>query len=515
MADLSKVETPIRERISKAQEEALQVGAAGGSKPAAAYGRLGQVYQAFGFTEAAMTYYQWASRLDPNEFRWHYYLALLAGNNGENSLAEQQFKLALSTRPLDELTMVRLAETYRKTNQPDQAESLYRSILDRNPSSVIALQGVGKIELARQQFSLAADHFQQALTADPQAAYLHYPLAMAYRGMGQRDRAEAELNQHGPAAPSLKDPYLAEIEDLKTAKSDRWTKGSREMSAGDFGAAISTYRSLVEMDPQDALAKMYLGTALARAGMTEDALHELSEAVELAPGNGDAQYCLGVVLVRLSRDSDAIKHLQLAIKADPNLKEAHFQIANALMRSRRFADAAPEYKYAQDEDPKNGFAAVMQSMAFVRLGDYEKARSVLESAHLRTPSDADLSNALARILAAAPDNRFRDGARALQIMHELIAKEGAADLDQAATIAMALAESGQFEKAAQIQRSVIEAIRSEPGASRISILREDLDGYEHHRACRTPWRDDDPIFVPTPANSAQPAPATSAGPGIG
>jgi tetratricopeptide (TPR) repeat protein len=269
------------------------------------------------------------------------------------------------------------------------------------------------------------------------------------------------------------------------------------------------------MDPTDALAKMYLGTALARAGMTEDALRELSEAVELAPTNGDAQYCLGVVLVRLSRDSEAIPHLQLALKADPNLKEAHFEFANALMRSRHFADAVREYEFARNEDPKNGFAAVMESMAFVRLGDYERGRSVLESAHERIPSNGDISNALARILAAAPDDRVRNGGRALEIMHELIANDGAADLDQAATIAMALAENGQFDKAAQIQRSVIEEMLSEPGASRTLILREDLDGYEHHRACRTPWRDDDPIFVPTPANSAQLAPGAPALPGVG
>lgn len=512
--DLSGVEEPIRERISQAQEEARRIGATGDAKAAAAYGRLGQIYHAFGFTEAAMTCYRTAGRLDPSEFRWHYYLALLAGDSGQSSLVEEQYKLALKIRPLDEVTTLRLAENYRRTNQLDQAERLYRSILGRNSSSVIAMEGLGKIALARQQFPLAADYFKQALARDPQAAYLHYPLAMAYRGMGQTDEAEAELKQHGPAAPSLKDPYLAEIEDLKTGKTDRWTKGSQEMSAGNFEAAISTYCSLVEMDPEDTLAKIYLGTALARAGMTEDALRELSQAVALSPANGDAQYCLGVVLVRMGRDSEAINHLQLALKADPNLKEAHFQIANALMRSRRFAEAAQEYQYAREEEPKNGFAAVMESMAFVRLGDYEKARSVLEDEYLRTPSDADIRNALARILAAAPDDRVRNGERALQIMHELIANEGAADLGQAATIAMALAESGQFEKAAQLQRIVIEETLSEAGGARSSILREDLDAYEHHRACRTPWRDDDPIFVPVPADAAQSAPETARVPGI-
>jgi len=361
----------------------------------------------------------------------------------------------------------------------------------------------------------AAGYFQKALAADPGAAYLHYPLAMAYRGMGQPDKAQAELNLHGPAAPSMADPYLAEIRDLKSGKADLWTRGSQQMSAGDFGAAIATYRSLVELDSKDALAHTYFGTALARAGNTGDALRELSEAAELTPANANVQYCLGVVLVRVGRDAEAIEHLRRALDGDPHLKEAHFQLANALMRNRQFADAAAEYGYARNENRTNGFAAVMQALAFVKLGDYANARSTLESAHTLMPADADITNALSRILAAAPDETLRDGKRAVEIMQETIAKTGAADLEQAATIAMALAEIGQFDKARQIQRKVVEEMVGEAAPGQMSLLRADLDAYEHHRACRVPWREDDPIFVPTPGTAPELSASLPAGPGAG
>jgi tetratricopeptide (TPR) repeat protein len=513
--DLTGVEAPIRARILDAQKRVAQIDATQGSRGAAAYGSLGELYHAYGFTDAAAACYREAGILDPDEFRWHYYAALLARERGDLAEAEAGLKIALRLHPIDELPQLRLAEIVAQANRLDEAEHLYRSVLDRNASDVPALHGLGKVALARRQYAQAADYLQRALALDPGAAYLHYPLAMAYRGMGQADKAQAELNQHGPAAPALMDPYLAEIRDLKTGKSDLWIRGSEQMSAGDFAGGINTYRSLVELDPKDALAKTYLGAALARAGMTAEALRELNAAVEIAPANAEVHYCLGIVLVRVGRDADAIQHLRRALEADPHLKEAHFQLANALMRNREFTAAAEQYGYARDEDAKNGFAAVMQAMAFVRQGDYASALSVLEAAHSSMPADPDIGNALSRILAAAPEAKLRDGARAVRIMQELVAREGAADLDQAATIAMALAETGQFEKAAQIQRTIIDNLSGDAEAPQTSPLRDDLDAYEHRRPCRTPWRENDPIFVPTPGRSAEASVHPLAGPGAG
>ena len=65
---------------------------------------------------------------------------------------------------------------------------------------------------------------------------------------------------------------------------------------------------------------------------------------------------------------------------------------------------------------------------------------------------------------------------------------------------MALAETGNFDKAAALQRTVIENLENEDPA-RVAILRETLALYEKQQPCRRPWRDDDPIFVPTPGTN--------------
>jgi tetratricopeptide (TPR) repeat protein len=278
---------------------------------------------------------------------------------------------------------------------------------------------------------------------------------MAYRGLGNVVRAEAELAKHGPAAPTLVDPYVTELQDLKTGTANLWTRASQQMAAGDLPAAIGTYRKLVEVNESDPVAKTYLGTALARAGNTDEAIQQFNEALTKAPTNTETHYCLGVVLAELGKDNEAIAHFRATVKGDSQFTEAHFQLANVLMRTQNYSEAAAEYSETVERDPKNAFASLMKAMALVRLSRYADARSALECSHKTLPQDPDIANALARLLAAAPDNNVRDGKRALEIMQELLKNDGNADTDQAETIAMALAETSQFEKAAGVQRSVI------------------------------------------------------------
>jgi len=271
---------------------------------------------------------------------------------------------------------------------------------------------------------------------------------MAYRGEGNLEKAQEELGQHGPAAPELTDRYLGEVQEIRVGKADLWTKASQQMAANNLSEAIASYRKLIESNGQDATARTYLGTALARAGKTQEAVQQFTEALRISPNNAETHYCLGVVLAILGNDEQAIVHFRATIERDPQFPEVHFQLANVLMRTRRYDEAASEYKRAVESDSRNTFAAVMQAMALVRLERYKEARSVLEQAHAAAPSNFDVNNALARLLAAAPDSSIRDGQRALELMQQVIKSEGSLDSEQAETAAMALAEAGQFEKAA-------------------------------------------------------------------
>jgi hypothetical protein len=112
------------------------------------------------------------------------------------------------------------------------------------------------------------------------------------------------------------------------------------------------------------------------------------------------------------------------------------------------------------------------------------------------PEQPGMAHALARLLAAAPDDQVRNGARALALVQDLLAKQ--TSLGLAETKAMALAELGRYDEAAGWQRQAI-AASTQAGRSDLSKqLTENLRLYERKQPCRTPWRDDDPVFHPQP-----------------
>ena len=136
-------------------------------------------------------------------------------------------------------------------------------------------------------------------------------------------------------------------------------------------------------------------------------------------------------------------------------------------------------------------------MALVRLRRYREARDRLTDDVNIYPDQPGFAHALARVLAAAPDDRVRDGGRALALMQTLLKQQKTMAL--AETMAMALAESGEYEQAVTWQREAMAAAERAGRTDLVQPMAATLSLYEARRPCRSPWRDDDPVFYPRPA----------------
>ena len=125
------------------------------------------------------------------------------------------------------------------------------------------------------------------------------------------------------------------------------------------------------------------------------------------------------------------------------------------------------------------------SLALIDLRRYQDARAWLTEAVDRHPDQPELAHTLARLLAAAPDDRVRDGRRAMEIVQSLFKEQKSTDLGE--TMAMAFAELGDYERAAGVQQGVIAAARAAGLEQAVRRMEENLRLYEHHRPCRTLW----------------------------
>ena len=86
-----------------------------------------------------------------------------------------------------------------------------------------------------------------------------------------------------------------------------------------------------------------------------------------------------------------------------------------------------------------------QALALVQFRRYQDARDRLSGGRECLPAERAFAHALARLLAAAPDDRVRNGQRALTLVQDMLRNQQPTP-DVGETMAMALAEVGQYSR---------------------------------------------------------------------
>ena len=503
LPELSRVDAPVKAQITDryaAVTKMLASTAPAGRDLGAAFGEYGMLLHAAEYYEAAEPAYRNAEALVPDDPRWPYYLGHLHRTEGDTDKAMAAFRRALALRPDDVATLVWLGRMHLDQGEPDHAEPLFTRAQSLAPGVVAVQVGLGQAALARKDFARAAQQLEAALDSDPQAASIYSPLAMAYRGLGQIEKAETLANQWRNVDIAVPDPLRTELDIVLQSGLSYELRGVRALDAGDYRTAATLFRQGLELAPPGSLLarsiRHKLGTALALEGDVPGAVKEFEQTVRLAPRDGldepaaKASYSLGVLLASEGRPAAAIDRLTAAVRYNPSYLEAEMALGEVLRGSGRVEASLAHYAAVVRINPRAAEARFNYAMALVKLGRYGDARMWLEEGVRAQPDRPELANALARLLASAPDPRVRDGQRALAMTRQLAAANGNTDVGE--SMAMALAETGAYGEAVAVQRDVMEAVRQGGATADLRRMRANLQLYESGRPCRTPWPDDHP-----------------------
>lgn len=366
------VQRQLRDRSARLTNQ-LESMTATPAEKASAYGDLGRLLMAAKLTDEAVICFRHAEALDQREMRWPYYLAHAYLRKGKRAEAIAALTRASALRPDDATVLIWLGETYLDDSQPDAADSFFRKALAVQPQSAPALFGAGRAALARQAYSDAAQLLERALLADSKASAVHYPLAMAYRGLGDRDKAQAQLRQRGSTYPALIDPLMQPDEDLLDSTVAHENNGMQALRSGDLAAAESAFRKGLELDRDDETLRYWLGATLYASGDTAAAEREFQEVIKKSPGFANAHFSLGMIALARGQRSAAIEHLRSAVTSDPKLPEARLRLAETLRASGQLQAALPEYEAAVGLDPAIAEAWTGGAQTLIALGRRKEA----------------------------------------------------------------------------------------------------------------------------------------------
>jgi len=457
------------------------------SKPelAETYGELGRLYHAYGLVDAALPAYADAAILAPGDARWPYYVGHLQEAAGHLAEAEASYRKTLELRSAFLPALIHLGQVLLAENRPDESEKVLKDALVLDPGAAAAWAALGDVALSRRQFREAAEHFETALAAAPEADRLHHPLGLAYRGLGQMEKAREHLAKAGRVGVRPADPLMDDLAQLRQGEMAHLLRGRVAFRFGRYADAVTEFRQAVEARPESVPARINLGAALVQSGDRNGAIDQFREALKRAPENGTAHYNLGILLAQEKDPAirvEAVEHLEEAVRIEPRDGAAHFELAQALAQIGRPAAALIHYEKSAGFLPQDERAWMEWANLLVRMERYRAAREVLETADGNLPGNGRIVHGLAKLLAAAPDLTVRDGARAV----DLALKVHGARITgtHAETVALAMAEAGRCEEAAQWQRRAIEAARLEGPPERVPPMEKELVRYEAGAPCR-------------------------------
>jgi serine/threonine-protein kinase len=346
-------------------------------------------------------------------------------------------------------------------------------ILEKIPGggdSALVQAALGRAYLASFALSKDAPLAEKAMAAAERAGRLDPDLPEAQITAARVLRATGRPADALPVLRKLLEKDSGNVEAVATL-------AGALQGVGDFGAAESTWKRLVEMRPTSWSGHKDLAGFYFSRNRYEDAAREYQRAIDLSPGVYGLHYSLGAVRIRQGRFDDAIGALKKSIEIKPS-SLAYSNLGACQYLLGDFPGAADSFEKAITLTPGDyRYHVYLGDALTFTPGQSEKARRAYEAAIPRVegvlkinPRDAGATGnlALCEVRVGRGDEAARLAERSVALE-----PENASVLHKAAVVNLAL---GRRDEALRLLTRAVERgygtveIRSDP---EFSALRND------------------------------------------
>jgi tetratricopeptide (TPR) repeat protein len=214
-----------------------------------------------------------------------------------------------------------------------------------------------------------------------------------------------------------------------------------------FDEAIKHYKTSIELKPDHTVAIYNLGNSYYLKGQTDLAVECLAKSIEQQPNFAAAYFSLANIYKSQIELKKAIENYEKTIEINNDFTSAHFNLANTYKSLGQIDKAIYHYEQTLRSEPEHGKAHYQLAISIKSSKRIEETVKHLNKAVELLPDSPLVLNELAWILATYPDDRIRDGQRALALAQrasEMTNNENLVILD---TLASAYAEVGRYEEA--------------------------------------------------------------------
>src|SRR5579864_150435 len=260
---------------------------------------------------------------------------------------------------------ISLALQQHQAGRLEQAEALYREVLELDPQNVDALHFLGVIAYQQGRHGQAEELISRSLLRNSSNASAYSNLGNALEAQGKHQEAIDCYRRALVLAPDYVDALV--------------NLGAAYRAQGELDQAVSCYRRALELTPDLPTAHSNLGNVLGQQGRLDEAESCLRTALELKPDFAEAHSNLGGVLRNQNRLDEAMVFLQKALLLRPDFTEAYGHLAITFIAMGRPDEAEKSYLRALQLRPDSAELKFGLSCIKLLLGDYESGFALYES----------------------------------------------------------------------------------------------------------------------------------------
>jgi tetratricopeptide (TPR) repeat protein len=247
-------------------------------------------------------------------------------------------------------------------------------------------------------------------------------------------------------------------------------------------AAVADLNRALQLSPNNPAVLLLRASVYQEKGDKVKALEDVDQVLKLKPDMAAAIRTRAVLLADCQRLNDAVEELEKLRKMTPKDPLTLLQLAVLYNAQKKNKEAIDTYTEVLAVAPEDWRAIHGRGDSYLNMGRHAEAIADYEKALKAQPKDQSILNNLAWTLATSPDDKIRNGKKALEFAKQAceVSEYKAAYI--LSTLAAAYAELGDFESAVKWSTKAVEL----GGKEHKVALQKELESYK----AKKPWRED-------------------------
>ena len=244
---------------------------------------------------------------------------------------------------------------------------------------------------------------------------------LAFEKLGRNQEAEGVFKFI--AANFMDTEYGYKAEEKIKNHDDTWVyykRGVDYVNKGQFDMAIAQLNKAIELNSDYAPAYLCRGFAYGKKDQVDKAISDSTRSIELDPYNALVYYNRGCFYGRKGDFGKAVSDFNKSISLNPRFAPAFYDRGYTYKHKNQIDDAIYDFTRSIELNPEFAPAYYERASVYMEQNQVGLAVTDFQKVIELNPNHVCAHNDLAYLLATCPDDRYRDGAKAIELAEKAL-----------------------------------------------------------------------------------------------